>query len=195
MKNKVLIVLSTMFLSQVFFSCCDCPISETFENNYTNVSIIPYDTSGFNTEIVIDKVSKNTFGLGLLVNFETIKVASNFKKLSSLGFNSALAFSDCDCIGDEFNYPDPIDNFKISIIDTQTEQNMYVTENFKIYSYSNELITLNDFFNQRENWHDGFQIELVAYDSMPNSVIFMVEVFLESGKTFSNQTEIINFHE
>lgn len=47
MKNKVLIVLATMFISQMFFSCwpCDCSPSETFENNYIDISITPYDTS------------------------------------------------------------------------------------------------------------------------------------------------------
>lgn len=197
MKNKVLIVVSIMFLTQLFFSCwrCNCPTPETFENNYTDVSIIPYDTSGFNYEVVNDTVNKNTFGLGILVNFETIKVAFNFKKLATLGFNSALAFSDCDCVEDEFIYPDPINNFNIYMLDTQTEQRTDITQNFRIYSYSNELIPLNEFFEQRENWHDGFQIELVEYDSMPNSGVFEVEVFLDSGKTFSNHTGIINFYE
>ncbi len=192
MKNKVFIVLSTMFLSQMFFSCwgCDCPTPEIFENNYTDVSVIPYDTSGFNYEVVNDTVAKNTFGLGVLVNFETIKIASNFLKLSALGFNSALAFSDCNCPGDEFVYPDPIDSFNIYIINLETEQKVDITQNFRIYSYSNELITLSEFFEQRENWHDGFQIELVEYDSMPNSGIFEVEVFLESVQPF--QIRLLN---
>jgi len=196
MKNKVLIILSAMFLSQMFFSCwgCDCSAPSTFENNYTDVSIIPYDTSGFNPEIVVNKAYKNAFGLGISVIFEPIKISYNLKIFSDLGFTSAMAFS-CDCETDKYIYPDPIDYMNIYIIDTQTEQKIDITDKFKIYFYSNELISLNEFFEQRENWHDGFQIELVEFESIPNSVIFIAEIFLESGKTFSNQTEIINFYE
>ena len=110
-----------MFLSQIFFSCCDCSPTSTYENNYTDVSIIPYDTSGFNNKIVVDKVYKNTFGLGISVIFEPVKISDNSKLFSGLGFNSALAFSDCDCIDDKYIYPDPIDYINIYIIDTQTE--------------------------------------------------------------------------
>lgn len=194
MKNKVLIVLATMFLSQMFFSCwpCDCSPSETFENNYIDVSITPYDTSGFNPEIIVDKAFKNAFGLGISVIFEPIKIACSFKTLSNLGFTSAMA---CSCAEDKYIYPDPISYINIYIIDTQTDLKIDVTNNFKIYSYSDELISLSDFFEKREIWHDGFQIELIEYDTMPNSVIFIAEVFLESGKTFSNQTEIVKFYE
>lgn len=196
MKNKVMIVLAAMFLSQMFFSCwgCDCPAPSTFENNYTDVSIIPYDTSGFNPKILVNKAHKNAFGLGISVIFEPVKIADNFKLFSGLGFTSAMAFS-CDCAGDKYLYPDPIDYVNIYIIDTQTDQKIDVTENFKIYFYSNELMSLSEFFKQRENWQDGFQIELVAYETMPNAVIFIAEVFLKSGKTFSNKTQVVNFYE
>lgn len=191
MRNKVLIIIIFGFISQIIISCCDCCDTFTYENIYTGVTVIPYDNSGFNSEIAADTVYKNAFGLGIHVKFES-QLAENSIELG-LGFNSAMAFS-CDCIGGEYLYPDPISYFNIFMIDQINEQKINVTEFFKIQGYNGELIALDDFFIQREEWHDGFQVELVNHDSISSSAIFEVEVFFESGKSFKGQTDIVNFY-
>ncbi|MBS4061081.1 MAG: hypothetical protein KG029_11840 [Bacteroidetes bacterium] len=189
MRNKVLIILVVGFLSQILISCCKCGDSFTFENIYTGVTVIPYDNSGFAPKIAIDTVYKNAFGLGVLVNFESKPYANHF--YLSLGFDAAMA---CDCIGDEFIYPDPISHMEIFMINQMNGQNLNVTDHFQIYGYTGELMTLDDFFVQRQSWHDGFQIELVKHDSIPMSAIFSAEVFFKSGKSFIGQTTIVNFY-
>lgn len=191
MRNKVLTILLLGFVSQIIISCCDCGETFTYENIYTGVAVTPYDNSGFYSEIATDTVYKNAFGLGVQVNFES-KLAENNIDLG-LGFSSAMAFS-CDCIGDEYLYPDPISYLMIFMIDQVNGQKIDVTDYFQIQGYNGDLIALKDFFAQREEWHDGFQIELVEHDSISNSVIFEVAVFFESSKSFIGQTDIVNFH-
>lgn len=190
MKNKVLTILFLGFLSQIILSCCDCSEAFTYQNLYTGVTIIPYDISGFNAEIATDTVYKNAFGLGVMVNFET-KLAVNAPK-PGLGFNAAVAIS-CDCVEDSYVYPDPISHFDLYMIDAFNGEKTKVNQHFKIVGYNGELISLEEFFPQRQEWHDGFQIELVTFDAISNSVIFEVEVFLKSDRSFTGQTEVVNF--
>lgn len=194
MKNKVLIVFAIMFFGQTFFSCipCDCDPFKTFETNYIDVTVTPYNTSGFNSEVVSDKVNKDTFGLGISVIFELNKISDNFNILSDLGFAKAMA---CSCVEDEYLYLDPIENMTISVVDTATNEIINVANSFKIHSGYGELISLTEFFNKRENWQDGFLLELVEYDLIPTSSIFVVDVMLVSGKILSKKTEIINFND
>jgi len=191
MIKKILTILLIGFVLQIIISSCGCGDSFTYENIYTGVTIIPYDNSGFNSKIATDTVYKNAFGLVIQVNFDS-KLADNSVKFG-LGFNSAMAFSS-DCIGDEYLYPDPISYFDIFMINQLDGRKTKVTDFFKILGYKGELISLEDFFPQREEWHDGFQIELVDHDSISNSVIFEVEVFLESNKSFIGQTEVVHFY-
>jgi len=193
MKNKVAIVLSVMFMFQFIVSCCNCDPTETFENHYNELTVIPYDTSGFSVKEATDNVYKNAFGLGVMVNFETIKVSDSMSFYSNLGFGTALAFSDCDCVGDEFLYPDPLAQLVIYALDPVSLEKTEITERFKIQSYDDSLMSIHAFFKQREGWHDGFQLTLVDYNGLPDTIIFVAEVSLESGKSFINQTNIITF--
>ena len=193
MKNKVTIVLSVMFMFQFIVSCCNCDPTETFENHYQELTIFAYDTSGFNVKEATENAYKNAFGLGVMVKFESIKVSDSMNCYSNLGFGTALAFSDCDCVGDEFLYPDPLTKLVIYALDPVSLEKTVITERFKIQFYDDSLISIDSFFEQREEWHDGFQLTLVAYNELPDTIIFVAEVFLESGKSFINQTNIITF--
>lgn len=189
MRNKVLIILLLGFMLQIIISCCNCGDSYTYENNYTGLTVTAYDNSGFYAEIATDTVYKNAFGLGVLVNFES-KLAENN---ANLGFGFAMAFS-CECVSDEYLYPDPISGMKIYCIDQIDGQKLDVTDCFLIQGYNGEFLALEDFFAQREEWHDGFQIELAESDLIANSVVFEVEVFFESNKSFVAQTDIVKFY-
>lgn len=92
MKNKIWIVLTVIFLSQLIISCCDCSSALSYENTYTGVSIIPYDISGFNLTEVNGKVYKNAFGLGVSVNFDSEVYACKTNPVSSFGFSLQRLF-------------------------------------------------------------------------------------------------------
>lgn len=192
MKNKVLIVLSVMFTFQFIVSCCNCDSTETFENHYNELAIIPYDTSGFSVKEATEDVYKNAFGLGVMVNFETVKVSDSMRFFCDMSFGTALAFS-CDCEGDTFLYPDPLAKLIIYALDPISLERTVITERFKIQSYDDSFVSIDVFFEQRQEWHDGFRLTLVDYNELPNKVIFVAEVFLESGKSFINQTSVISF--
>jgi hypothetical protein len=55
------------------------------------------------------------------------------------------------------------------------------------------FLYLEQFFIEREEWHDGFQFQLVNWDSIPNSAVFTAKAYLESGQLFLQETEQINF--
>lgn len=192
MKLKVLAVGGILILSQIVISCiCNCPKWSTFEHRYKGVSVTAYDTSGFNPVEANGKVYKNAFGLGISVNFDSTPVAS-LARNCNIGFAQATA---CSCPDDEFLYPDPIENMRIKIHDLDNDKIVDVTSLFRMRSYDDEVITVEQFFEQRAEWHDGFQTELSEYETMPNSVVFIVGISLESGKTFENQTDEIRFFE
>ena len=110
--QKVFLVLVLLFIGQLVASCgdeCTCPRSATYEVLYQEVRATPYNTTGFVEQVITaDTVPKNAFGL-------EVKVVSLQEQISqriedhpiAFGFNYALA---CDCVGDEYTYPDPLDS-------------------------------------------------------------------------------------
>ncbi len=187
--------MTAIFLFQLFGSCfptCECPKSEKFQVHYNSASIIAYNTIGPNKEVVKDSVHKNAFGIELSVLSDRIKISSAEKPLQNLGFSAAMA---CSCVGDVHEYPDPISNIKIYFIGNDTEEKIDVTSNFMSYAYyENKPISLDEYFKEKVYELNGFQIDLVAYQEIPDSAVFVVDVLLESGKILSEQTQIINFY-
>lgn len=191
--RKPYIVLALIFVFQLTVSCfCDCPGPKTYEVVYNDVSVVGHDTSGFGSEEVLaDSVYKNAFGLTVSVNFDLNKISASDHRPFSL-FNSAFA---CDCVGDEHRFSDPIDYVAIYAIDTETQDRTEVTDYFSTYGYDNSgLISLDELFENRAEWHDGFQFELVDFDSIPNTAIFVAEAYLESGNMFIDSTTQVNFY-
>jgi hypothetical protein len=190
MFRKVLFIIGLFFLVQVITSCLfHCPEPGTFENRYYAVQIEARNTSGFYDIPVTDSVFKNTFGLIVAVNFESVQIAN--KGFSFQVFNTAMAFS---CVGDTYLYPDPIDYIEIYVLDTKTQIRQKVSECFGVYGYStSEPMTLDEFFEIREDWHDGFQFELIDYKTIPDDAVFIAEALLESGQIFTAETAEIHF--
>ena len=194
MAKKVIIIMLGFFLTQLMVSCwCTCGTPEFYEVHYSGVSIEPKDISGFYTKPVKDTVYKNSFGLEIMLESEVIQTAmisiSNFS-----GFGVAQAFAPCDCEGGGYTYPDALTNMELFVMNTETDEKINATSWFGIYE-SDELIPFDEFFKQREYWYDGFQVELVDFDSIPNSAIFVVEAHLESGLMFMKETKVINFYD
>ena len=139
-----------------------------------------------------DTVNKNSFGLTVSVEFELNQIAYLKSRLdfSSFGFASAYA---CSCVPDEYINVDPIEFIEIRVTDTQSQEITTVTANFATYDYNGEQITISELFENRADWHDGFQLDMIEYDNIPDTSIFEVKIILESGTELIEQTQEINF--
>jgi len=190
MLKKSLQLILFVFTLQIVTSCfVECGEPKTFEINYNSAVIIPCNTSGFYYKEVEDSVFKNTFGLIVGVESELIQIAENHKLNLSI-FKSAMALS---CVDDTYLFPDPIKNIELFITDKLNDEELNATELFKIKDYNQELVSLEDFFIIRDEWHDGFEFELTEYQNLPDSATFKVEVYLESGIIFTEETETVYF--
>ena len=194
MNKKLISLLLLYFFQFLATSCapCDCEPGKTFERTYNGLELKAWDTSGFQNEEVSDTVNKNSFGLTVSVEFDLNQIAYLKSRLdfSSFGFASAYA---CSCPPDKYINLDPIESIEIRVTDTQSQEIMDVTTNFSTYDYNGEQITISDFFENRADWHDGFQLDMTEYDNIPNTSIFEVKIILESGTELIEQTQEINF--
>jgi len=194
--NKKLISFFLIYFVQFVASSCDpcsCEIAKTFERSYVGLIVKAWDTSGFNEVEVTGTVHKNSFGLTISVDFELKQIATNFKSglnFNSFGFASAYA---CSCVPDKYIVVDQIDSILIEVTNTQTQEISDVTENFTTKSYNGEEITISELFENRADWHDGFQVDLTKYDNIPDASIFKVVITLESGTELIEETQEINF--
>jgi hypothetical protein len=191
MIKKTLFILVGFFLFQLLFSCifCHCNDPETYDINYNSVEVTSYNTAGFTDEVVADSVYKNAFGLGIYMISDLVLSHEN-SSFAVLGFSSIKA---CSCVDDTYVYIDPISHVTILVTDTETEIITDVTSLFGMPVDDNEYVSLEQFFRERADWHDGFQFELVDFEMIPNSAIFTVQAYLESGTMFSEVTQQINF--
>ena len=194
MNKKLISLLLLYFFQFLATSCdpCDCEPGKTFERTYNGLELKAWDTSGFQNEEISDTVNKNSFGLTVSVEFDLNQIAYLKSRLdfSSFGFASAYA---CSCVPDEYINVDPIEFIEIRVTDTQSQEITTVTANFATYDYNGEQITISDFFENRADWHDGFQLDMTEYDNIPNTSIFEVKIILESGTELIEQTQEINF--
>ncbi len=190
MVKKSFFLLLLVFLLQLIPSCIfRCPDPGVFENIYTDVSITAINTAGFYPSEVSDSVYKNAFGLTVVVNFEWKQIAATWKKAIPR-FKTAFALS---CDGDTYLYPDPIKTLEIYALDPNNSERINASSWFSIHGYNSNLLGLEEFMQIREEWHDGFQLELSDYSLVPNDVVFEAVVQLESGITFTGQTKLIHF--
>jgi len=162
---------------------------------YNNLEVRAWDTSGFQNEEVITSAYKNAFGLTISVQFELdqISYSRSMLDMSSFGFTSAYAMSSCDCPADEYINSDPIVSIKINVTNLENQEIIDVTDNFTTYNYNGEQLTINELFEIREEWHDGFQVDMSEYDNIPDSSVFTVIILLESGTELIKQTQEITF--
>ncbi len=189
MIKKAFFILAIIFVVKLLVSCCRCDDYGTYEVDYNAVDVTAYNTAGFTTQEVTDSVYKYAFGLGIYMVQERILSNTN-PSFNLLGFSSIMA---CSCPEDIYEYPDPLDYILILATDTETEIITDVTSTFRILSGNYEYISLEQFFNERADWHDGFEFQLVDVDTIPSSAIFTVQAYLESGTMFSELTQQINF--
>lgn len=194
MNKKFISLLLIYFFQFLATSCdpCDCDPVKTFERIYNGLELKAWDKSGFQKVEVSDIVNKNSFGLTVSVEFELNQIAHSKSRLdfSSFGFASAYA---CSCPPDEYINVDPIEFIEIRVTDTQSQEITDVTSNFTTYNYNGEQITISELFENRADWHDGFQLDMMEYDNIPDSSIFTVKIILKSGIELIKQTQEIDF--
>ncbi len=190
MLKKISIVLFLLFACQFLVSCiCDCGDSYDIKKTYTGITVSALNTSGFNNTVVEDSVFRNSFGLEVIMDFTSEEIAKTAYFKAS-GFSSANALS-CDCIGPDYIYEDDIDF--IDIYRIIGEESALVTSAFSIQNYSGEWTSLYEFFQIRDEWHDGFQIQLTDFEAVPDTSKFLIEVIMTSGNKFSATTKEITF--
>ncbi|MDG1778636.1 MAG: hypothetical protein P8H23_04740 [Flavobacteriaceae bacterium] len=197
MNKKVITIFLIYFIQFIATSCfsCDCAPIKTFERTYNGLELKAWDTSGFRNEEVINSAYINAFGLTISVQFELNQVSFSKPMLdmSSLGFTSAYAMSDCDCPMDEYINIDPIVSLKINVTNLENQEIIDVTDNFTTYHYNGEQLTISELFKIREDWHDGFQLDMSEYGNIPDLSLFTVIVHLETGTELIAQTQEITF--
>lgn len=191
--KKAFILFFALFLFQFILSCGNGPCStEHYDNLYNGLEVTAYDTSKLSNKIIEegDTTYRYTFGLEILVHFETIRTGMILPAKPSYGFTSAVA------CGSKYSYPDPIDHAEIFVIDAQTDEKINITANFGMYqSADRTFISLEQFFEERELWNDGFRFDLIHYQNIPTSSIFVIEIYFASGKMFSESTQTIVFQD
>lgn len=194
MNKKLIALLLIYFFQFIATSCdpCDCDPAKTFERTYNGLELKAWDTSGFQNEEVSGTVNKNSFGLTVSVEFDLNQIAYLKSRLdfSSFGFASAYA---CSCVPDEYINIDPIKFIEIRVTDIQSQEITDVTANFSTYDYNGDQITISDLFENRADWHDGFQLDMTEYENIPDTSVFEVKIILESGIELIEQTQEINF--
>lgn len=196
MKKNLLALLGLYTFQFLLTACtCNCPPVKTYNSVYTDFVLESWDTSGFNSSETTTSAFKNAFGLSINFNVTDERVASKNLNinLSNFGFATAYAWS-CDCPFDTYLIPDPIIDIEILVTNTVTEEKIIVTENFESSNYyRDEDISLKELFQDSNRWIDNYRLDLVGFDNIPDSSIFTVTIFLESGRELIQKTDIIEF--
>ncbi len=192
--NKKLTALLLIYVFQFVMSCderCYCPPIKTFEKTFKGFELKAWDTSSFQSEEVTNTVNKNSFGLTVSIQFDFNQISYHQSKFdfSSFGFVSAYA---CICPLDKYIEVDTIEAIKILVTDTKTQETSDVTANFTTYDHNREPISISGFFEKMVNQTD-LQLDMTAYNDIPDTSIFEVILVLVSGNELIKQTQEINF--
>ena len=194
MNKKVISIFLLYFFQFLATSCdpCDCESSKTFERTYNGIELKVWDTSGFQNVEISNSAYKNSFGLTVSVEFELNQIAYLKPKINFSSFGFAYAYS-CDCVPNEYINTDPITTIEILVTNSENQEVTNVTDNFSTYGYNGEQLTISELFENREDWHDGFQMDMTEYSNIPNLSVFTVKILLESGTELIEQTQEVNF--
>jgi len=193
MLRKIVISLIFGFFFQSLLSCYDsCNTDPGIkEMIYTSMDLLPGVKIGGDFTPFEDSVRKENFNL--IVSFiETEKALAHSRQILRLGFNSIQAE---DCIPD-YLYINTVQSLKVSMLN-QDENSQYkdVTEYFVVKA-QNENYSIEEIIKSQSPSDGGgnyFPLSLVKYDSIYKNAIFKVTVTLESGETFTKETETIIF--
>lgn len=195
MNSKSLVVFVGIFVIQTISSCCNCDEAFNYNVQYNSLTISPVNISdGLINSEVIDTAFRDSFGLEVLINSELLLAANSSEIFRSFGFSSANA---CSCPKDEFQVLDPVTSVDIYVTDVKNSIESKVNSLFNVITSDIEgaqSASLEDFFDIRNAlMSEFFQVQLVEFNTLPDVVFFRVDVFLESGRKFSEVTDEVLF--
>ena len=200
MKKIPVKALLILYLAPLLMAtdCGDCGCGDYREYNivYKGVEFSAWDTSKFQDKEVEGVVSKNAFGIKIYVKYDQNGIAYNHKPkhTSHASFGIAYAWS-CSCVEPEYHFPDPIKSIQIVATDTANQKKVDVTTNFAT-RYGEKNVTIPELLKEyKESKRDylSWQLDLNDATDIPNKAVFALTVTLDSGKTFTQETEAITF--
>ena len=179
--------------------CGDCGCGDYKEYNivYKGVDFSVWDTSKFEAKAVDGAVSKNAFGIKVYVKYDQNGIAFNHKTKSTSYASFGIAYArSCDCAPPKNHFPDPVKSIQITATDTANQNDINVTEKFTTKNNGDKDLTitklLENYKNQKQEYL-SWRLDLTDTTEIPATAIFTLTVTLDSGKTFTQQTEEISF--
>jgi len=138
-----------------------------------------------------DTIRKGNFRLEIYLNHEQA-VLSEQASSFHFGFNMANAL---DCPPPLYNYSDKLEDLAILMINKEDSNQMIdVTTKFGS-NINSEIYSIKDLIEMQDDYQDQFflYLSLLEYDSIYEKALFRVTATLESGETFTEETEEIIF--
>lgn len=190
MKNKVIIVFASIFVLNFISSCC--PNEETIEITYSDIDskLFTEVNSNFVDIEQNTAVEKLDFLMGLYLEEDQKRIASNFKQLQNLSFQKSYAIS---CPGNSYIYLESINDIKIKQIDANGNK-VDVTLNFKAKNFNNEFVDIKNYLSTVENEEIDLFFYLRDEKNIENDVNFEIEISFTSNKVLNHKTDKILFN-
>lgn len=95
--KRVFIVLTIIFISRLFFSCCNCP-DDVSSINYNEISILNVNNAlpyGYFDTTMVDTLMNSAVAFEIILKDSTQKDTYYF--VQHFGFSTANAMQPCDC--------------------------------------------------------------------------------------------------
>ena len=195
--RALLLLYLAQFLMATDCTGCDCQGTTKYNVVYSDVELTAWDTSKFQNKIVEGTVSKNAFGIEISVHHDYDQIASFHKTNNTAltaGFGFAYAWS-CDCVVEHY-FPDPIAFIRVGVTDVVTQNEIDITTHFTTNSYDDTALNIEALLEQYKEEKQSYlnwQLDLTNTTDIPDSAVFTLVVTLESGITFTQQTDGISF--
>ena len=189
MIKKVFTIVICVFLARLLASCCECSEVPSYKIKYSSVTTDLINTAGIDNVVVVDVVSRYSFGMVITPQFELLEAKCAINPFTKFGFNTAMA---CSCPGKTYNVIHSIEHINIYMIEhsVKTDVTQYfdrVDSNDLPPSFeSKEIPSPEDF---------ALSYELNNPQIVSEISSFYIEIILESGEVLSNKTAQITFND
>lgn len=191
MLKKSFLILIGGFAIQFLFSCNNCEPIPTLKMVHTEISLNTAAVVNDRLRYNEDTVHKENFRLEIYLRHQRESL-SQAKKSFYFGFNAAQAW---ECSEPLYTYSDKVESLSIVMINqADTSQTIDVTSIFG-ENYESETHSIQDLIDFQYEVKKQFYLylSLLEYDSIYQNASFRVIATLESGKTFTQETEEIVF--
>ncbi|WP_375578581.1 hypothetical protein ABWH96_16360 [Marivirga tractuosa] len=191
MLRKTISILIAGFIFQSLMSCDrNCNPGPTIEMVYTDLNL------GLNSEVndeltpIEDSVRKENFRLFISFLHEERQI-THANVLLNFGLNTAKAL---DC-GPDPIYPDYVEELSIMMINSEDSTQRKDATDLFVNKTESKNYNIEELIEIKSNVseYDLFRLSLLEYDSIYQKASFSVTATLESGETFTQETEEIIF--